>query len=51
METRVRVLLGSEENARALLWGLDRSVDTNNFGADAVGARRLSIAANLDIST
>ena len=46
----VRVLLRSEVNARALLWGLDRRVDTNNFGADAVGTRRLSIAANLDMS-
>lgn len=46
---RVRILLWGEENARALLWSWDRSVDTNNFGADAVGARRLSVAANLDV--
>jgi hypothetical protein len=51
MESRVRILLGSEENTRPLFWSLDRSVDTNNFGADAVGTRRLSVAANLDVDT
>ena len=47
MESRGRILLWGEKNARALLWSWDGSVDTNNFGTGAVGARRLSVATNL----
>jgi hypothetical protein len=41
------VLLRSDENARAFLRGFGYSVDTSNAGGDAMGARELSIAADL----